>query len=171
MKRLLLSTSLPLFLPGILSVWIGCGTQRQEAPPAFAESAQEKPRKSADQREELPSELKCSADDHPTLWEGRVISFHRGNEKTEITIRADWDADYSVVISHPGSDAPPLRLFRFKGQPFTQSDWPLIESEKNKLKSDIRAKVWVCTDKSGKNPLIMRIDWLGSKTKRSKATP
>lgn len=170
MKRLEYGTSLLLFLTGILSLWVGCNRQRQGALPTFAKSAQEHPN-SASQREALPSDLKCPVNYHPTLWAGKVTAFHRDNEKTKIAVHADWDADYSGVINHPGSDSPPLELFRLKGLPFKQSDWKLIESERNKLKPDMLAKVWVCADKSGKNSDVMRIDWLGSKTKPSRATP
>ena len=98
------------------------------------------------------------------------MSFKQKDEGTEIVIRADWDVTYSGIIRHPGSKKPPLELFRFKGENFKESDWKLLESEDNTLSPDVRAKVWVCTDKNGKNPKIIRIDWLGRKTTSSKAT-
>src|SRR5438552_12950083 len=100
MKRFLLSKSLLVLLTGILFAWIGCvRAQRHEALPTSPEPVQEGPRKSAAQREELPADLKCPIDHHPTLWEGKVTSFKRGKEQTEIAVRADWDTDYSGVLS------------------------------------------------------------------------
>src|ERR1051326_7104693 len=171
MKHLFLSRSLSLIMAGVLSAWAACvGAEHQEASQT-PKPAQEQQRGSQEAREELPADIICADDYHPTLWEGKVNSFKRGKGQTEIAIRADWDADYSAVISHPGSDDPPLELFRLNGKPFKQSDWKLIEVAKDQLMPDMRAKVWVCMDKAGKNPIVKRVDWLGVSTKRSKATP
>jgi hypothetical protein len=153
---------------GFSSVWIGCVSgERSES--VSAES-QKKKQESPAIREAPPTDLSCPADDHLTLWEGRVQSFKQADDRTEITVRADWDVTYSGIIQHPGTDKPPLELFRFKGENFKESDWKSLESD-GTLSPDVRAKVWVCTDKNGKNPKIMRIDWLGKKTTPSKATP
>jgi hypothetical protein len=171
MKRLLPTKSLLLFLTVVMSAWMACvRAQPQKTLPTPEGSERAKQGKSTPQREELPSDLKCPSDYHPTVWEGKVTSFKRNGHQTEIAVHADWDADYSGVIRHPDSEEPPLDLFRLKGKPFRQIDWTSVEIERNKLKPDVRAKVWVCADKMGKDPIIKRIDWLGENN-RSKATP
>lgn len=169
MKHLVMIKSFIVLTLVFSSVWIGC--VRAQRPESLPMESQKKNQESQASREAPPSDLSCSADDRLTLWEGRVLSFKQIDDRTEIVIRADWDVTYSGIIQHPGSKKPPLELFRLKGENFKESDWKSLESEDNTLSSDVRAKVWVCTDKNGKNPKIMRVDWLGRKTTPSKATP
>jgi hypothetical protein len=166
MKSLLMIKFFILLTLGCSS--LGCvGAQPSESVPA---ELQKKTQESPAVREAPPTDLSCPADDRLTLWEGRVLSFKQTDDRTEITVRADWDVTYSGIIQHRGTKKPPLELFRFKGENFKESDWKSLESE-GTLSPDVRAKVWVCTDKNGKNPKIMRIDWLGKKTTPSRATP
>src|SRR5437660_674940 len=115
-----------LLLMGVVTACLGCGdTQRPSAPP-IPEPNQTKPLESLGQREGLPTDLKCQDDYHPTLWEGRVIEFKRDNKKTEIEIKADWDAHYKGWLHNSEAGNPPLNLFRINGEPFKPTDWNIV---------------------------------------------
>lgn len=171
MKHILFSKLLLLSMVGMFSAWASCTQAQRQETVSNSAPVQTQRRDSDGQREALPADLKCPADYHPTLWEGKVVEFAPAKGQTKIAVHSDWDADYSGVISHPGKDEPPLSLFRLKGEPFEESDREFIYTDTNKLKRGMRAKVWVCTDKAGKNPIIQLVDWLGVNTKQSKATP
>jgi hypothetical protein len=171
MRHIFFSKLLLLSVVSMSSAWASCAQAQRQGAGSNPAPVQAQRRDSGDQREALPADLKCPADYHPTLWEGKVVEFAPAKDQTKIAVHSDWDADYSGVISHPGKGEPPLSLFRLKGEPFEESDREFIYSDTNKVKPDVRAKVWVCTDKAGKNPIIQQVDWLGVNTKRSKATP
>jgi hypothetical protein len=149
---------------------VGCAQAQRDG---ATKQQKDKQGSSRDKRVQLPADFNCPADAYPTMWEGKVKSFKKGPDKTEITIHADWDVDYTNEIQHQGSAEPPLDLFRLEGKSFKQQDWAQIEVENNQLRPNVRAKVLVCTDAKGQNAVIKRIDWYPPNSERntSGATP
>jgi hypothetical protein len=99
-----------------------------------------------------PASIDCPRD-HLTAYTGRVVGWTRGNERSTIRIRTDWDTDESATLRHAGTDDP-SRSFLLRGATFKPEDWTLIEASKGRLRDGVRATVWVCDDK--RPPVI---DW------------
>jgi hypothetical protein len=90
-----------------------------------------------------------------TLYDGRVLAYHRRKGSTYLRIRTNFDTTEEVTIRHPGS-ADPSKFYLLNGQPFTKSDWRRIERRSKVLRPGMRANVWVCRD----NPTIQPVvDW------------
>lgn len=106
----------------------------------------------AAQRLAAPAEIPCSRD-HLTLYNGRVLSLSRRKARTTIRIHTDYDTTEQVSLSHARTGTP-LPWFRLNGAAFRQSDWPLIEAGRNRLKRGMKANIWVCDD--GSNAIV---DW------------
>jgi hypothetical protein len=101
-----------------------------------------------------PSALKCDRNEL-TLYDGRVLSYHRRRGSTYLRIRTNFDTTEEVTIRHPATDDP-SKFYLLGGQPFTKSDWRRIERKSKVLRPGMRANVWVCRD----NPTIQPIvDW------------
>jgi hypothetical protein len=109
-------------------------------------------RVSAAQRVAAPAQIPCSRD-HLTLYNGRVLGLSRTKARTTIRIRTDYDTTEQVTLSHAKTGTP-LQWFRLNGAAFRQGDWSVIEARRNRLRSGVKANIWVCDD--GSNPIV---DW------------
>lgn len=99
-----------------------------------------------------PAAVKCPLD-NLTVYEGRITSYRRNAASTFIRIRTDYDTTETVTLMHRGERSP-LRWFLLRAEPFKPGDWRLIESRNGRLRLNMRANIWVCTD--GRNPVV---DW------------
>ena len=80
-----------------------------------------------------------------TAYSGRVTDYRRDPAATEITIHTDWDTVETVLVRHAGGDGP-ITHFLIGGEPFSQADWPRIESAPGRLIGGMRATAWECAD-------------------------
>ena len=99
-----------------------------------------------------PDGVKCPRN-HLTSFTGTILSYSRALGHTEIRMRTDEHTTEKFVLQHPKSEDPSL-WFLLRGMPFKGPDWAAIESEKGRLRPNMRATVWVCDD--GSNPIV---DW------------
>lgn len=99
-----------------------------------------------------PDEQTCPPD-RLTLYGGAVLRYSRGQGKTVIRIRTDWNTTESVTLRHPGSDDP-SRWFLIDQKPFGPGDWARIEKKPGQLRPGLRVAAWVCDD--GRNATV---DW------------
>jgi hypothetical protein len=110
--------------------------------------------KGQDRRIGPPATLKCDRSD-VTLYDGRVLVYRRQKGKTFLRVRTSFDTTEEVSILHPGTDDA-SRFYLIDGEPFTREDWKRIEVRKGRLKSGMRANVWVCRDNPSVQPVV---DW------------
>jgi len=101
-----------------------------------------------------PSNLKCDRSEL-TSYDGRVTAYRRRKGSTFLRIRTNSDTTEEVTIRHPGTDDP-SEFYQLKGEPFTKSDWRLIERRRGVLRPGMRANVWVCRDNPSVQPVV---DW------------
>ncbi len=101
-----------------------------------------------------PSNLKCDRSEL-TLYDGRVTAYRRRKGSTFLRIRTNYDTTEEVTVSHPATDDP-SEFYLLEGEPFTKSDWRLIEKRKGVLRPGMRANVWVCRDNPSVQPVV---DW------------
>ena len=104
-----------------------------------------------------PTDLACPRD-QLTLYGGQVLAYSRSPGRTVIRIRTDWQSTETVTLRHPGTKDP-SRWFLIEQRPFEAADWPRIEEKPGRLRKDIRAAAWVCSD--GRNATI---DWTPPRT-------
>ena len=101
-----------------------------------------------------PASLKCDRNDL-TLYDGKVLNYRRSNGRTYLRIRSSFDTTEAVTIRHPGT-SDPSQFFLLNAEPFSKSDWRLIEKRKGVLKPGMRANVWVCRGNPAIQPVV---DW------------
>lgn len=101
-----------------------------------------------------PSNLKCDRSEL-TSYDGRVIAYRRRKGSTFLRIRTNSDTTEEVTVRHPATDDPSW-FYLLKGEPFTKSDWRLIEKRRGVLRPGMRANVWVCRDNPSVQPVV---DW------------
>lgn len=107
-----------------------------------------------DRRIGPPATLKCDRSD-VTLYDGRVLAYRRRKGATFLRIRTSFDTTEEVSILHPGTDDA-SKFYLIDGEQFTREDWKRIEVRKGRLKSGMRANVWVCRDNPSVQPVV---DW------------
>ena len=101
-----------------------------------------------------PAGLKCALNDL-TLYDGEVVRYERKPGSTFLRIKTNFDTTEEVTIKHPGTDDP-ASFFLINAEPFKPSDWAKIERAKRKLRSGMRANVWVCIGNPSVQPVV---DW------------
>lgn len=124
---------------------MSASAQRRGSPDQSASRGQER-------RVAPPAAVKCPLD-NLTVYEGRITSYSRNSSSTFIRIRTDYDTTETVTLRHR-RERSPLRWFLLRAEPFERSDWKLIEARSGRLRPNMRANIWVCTD--GRNPVV---DW------------
>ena len=107
-----------------------------------------------DRRIGPPATLKCDRSD-VTLYDGRVLAYRRRKGETFLRIRTSFDTTEEVSILHPATDDA-SKFYLINGEQFTPEDWKRIEVRKGRLKSGMRANVWVCRDNPSVQPVV---DW------------
>jgi hypothetical protein len=101
-----------------------------------------------------PPDLKCDRSDL-TSYDGRVLTYRRRRGSTFLRIRTNFDTTEVVTLQHPRTDDP-SQFYLLNGEPFTGSDWRLIERRKYVLRPNMRANVWVCRGNPAIQPIV---DW------------
>lgn len=129
-------------------VFMLCGAHAQER----TASRQGAERGQQQRRLAPPAAVKCPLD-NLTVYEGRILSYSRNASRTYIKIRTDYETTEAVTIRHARSGSP-LNWFLLRAEPFKASDWRLVEVRRGRLRPNMRANIWVCTD--GSNPVV---DW------------
>jgi hypothetical protein len=104
------------------------------------------------QRVAPPAALTCDRN-HLTSFMGRVLLYQRKPNQIVLRMRTDEATTERFTITSPKGE-PLEKFLLLRGQVFTASDWNGIERAPGKLKSGMRAIVWVCDN--AKNPVI---DW------------
>lgn len=99
-----------------------------------------------------PESIKCDPN-HLTSYTGRILSYQRSPGRIRLRVRTDEETTENFNLRFPRT-ADAARWFLLNSQPFKQTDWKLIERSRSRLRSNVRATVWVCDDKS--TPII---DW------------
>jgi hypothetical protein len=99
-----------------------------------------------------PEDLPCSRD-QLTSYIGEVADYSRSADAVKLAINTDWHTKEAAELRLKAGEKVEDR-FRIEGAPFAAEDFAKIEAEPGKLKSGMRANVWVCED-SG--PAL--IDW------------
>jgi hypothetical protein len=125
--------------------------------PALLASA-ETARRLEGQRLRPPDAIKCPRN-NLTSFTGKVLSYSRATGRTTLRLRTDEATTEQFTLRHPKSDDP-TKWFLLRGEPFTANDWPVIEVSKSRLRQNMRATVWVCSD--GTSPVV---DWQPPETK------
>jgi len=89
-----------------------------------------------------------------TSWTGVVSGYRRDSDSTWLRISTDEDTVEETTLDHP--DQPDASAhFKLWGEPFQETDWPVIEETPGVLHPGMRATAWICED--GKTPPV--IDW------------
>ena len=101
-----------------------------------------------------PPGLKCDRS-YLTSYDGKVLTYRRRRGSTFLRIRTNFDTTEVVTLRHPRTDDP-SQFYLLNGEPFTGSDWRLIERKKKVLRPDMRANVWVCRGNPAIQPVV---DW------------
>jgi hypothetical protein len=104
-------------------------------------------------RTAAPPGLSCPRD-QLTSYTGRVIGYRRATDHTWLRIATDWQTTEQVKLRHTKREDV-TRQFLMQGQAFTPADWTRIEQQPGRLRKDVRATAWVCSDG---RPLV--VDWL-----------
>jgi hypothetical protein len=99
-----------------------------------------------------PDALNCSRNDL-TSFTGRVLSYSRSNSRLFIRVRTDEQTTENFTLNYRQKDGP-ARWFLLRAEPFKAGDWKLIETRRGRLRSGMRATVWVC--QTNPKPVI---DW------------
>jgi hypothetical protein len=100
-----------------------------------------------------PAVISCDRN-QLTSWTGAVSGYRRQDKSTWLEISTDEQTVEQTTIEHDGAaDASAHYLLR--SEPFTQADWPAIETAPGKLIDGVRATAWICLD--GRTPPV--IDW------------
>lgn len=99
-----------------------------------------------------PESIKCDPN-HLTSYTGRILSYQRSPGRIRLRMRTDEETTENFNLRFPRT-ADAARWFLLNSQPFQPGDWKLIERSRSRLRSNARATVWVCDDKS--TPII---DW------------
>jgi len=104
-----------------------------------------------------PAEISCDRN-QLTSWTGEVSGYRRQEKSTWLEISTDEQTVEQTTIEHDGAlDASAHYLLW--SEPFTQADWPAIETAPGKLINAMRATAWICLD--GRTPPV--IDWQPSR--------
>lgn len=99
-----------------------------------------------------PAGVKCDPN-HLTSFTGTVGFYRRNSSRLFLRMRTDEETSEQFTLKFAkGQDAS--KSFLLDGEEFKRGDWPLIERSRYRLRSNLRATVWVCDDNS--NPII---DW------------
>ena len=104
------------------------------------------------QRIRPPETLQCPRN-NLTSFTGRVLFYHRNNNRISIRVRTDWDTTEQFTLRYAEGDDP-AKWFLMRGEAFGPDDWQVIEARRGRLRRNIRATIWVCND--GTRPVI---DW------------
>ena len=99
-----------------------------------------------------PDGIKCD-DNHLTSFTGRILAYQRRPGRVSLRMRTDEATTESFTLRFRRTEDA-AKWFLLMGEPFKQSDWALIERGRYRLRSNMRATLWVCDD--GSNPII---DW------------
>lgn len=97
-----------------------------------------------------PATLACERNEL-TSYTGRVTSYRRTADMTAVVINTDAGTTEKVEVRH----ADAATVYLLNGSPFTDADWPRIESEDGELLPGTRVTAWVCLD--GKTAPVL--DW------------
>lgn len=99
-----------------------------------------------------PDNLPCTRD-QLTSFTGKVLSYSRDSTRVALSVRTDEDTTEKFTVRYEKKDDP-ARWFLLWREPFKPSDWAAIEAAAGRLRSGMRATVWVC--EGGANPIV---DW------------
>lgn len=91
--------------------------------------------------------------DKLTSFTGKILSYTRGPAQIVLRMRTDEDTTERFVLRYPKGEDP-SRWFLPRAEAFRPEDWKVIESERGRLRTAMRATVRVC--EGGGNPVL---DW------------
>lgn len=99
-----------------------------------------------------PASLNCSRNDL-TSFTGRVLSYSRSKNRVYVRLRTDEQTTEAFTLNFARREDA-TRWFLLRAEPFKADDWNLIEVRRGRLRSGMRATVWVCSN--SRKPVI---DW------------
>lgn len=99
-----------------------------------------------------PAGLNCSRNEL-TSFTGRVLSYSRSGNRLSLRVRTDEQTTESFTLSYRQRENV-TKWFLLRAEPFKAEDWKLIETRRGRLRSGMRATVWVCSN--NRKPVI---DW------------
>ena len=99
-----------------------------------------------------PGGITCDRN-HLTSFTGRILAYQRRPGRVALRMRTDEATNESFTLRF-GKSQDASRWFLMNGEPFKHGDWAIIERSRYRLRSKMRATVWVCDD--GSTPII---DW------------
>jgi hypothetical protein len=104
------------------------------------------------QRIRPPESLKCPRN-RLTSFSGAVLELKRGGAQTSLRMKTDENTVEKFTWKHAGKKSPE-EWFLLRTRPFESGDWSKLQTKSGKLRTGMRATVWVCDD--GSPPVV---DW------------